>query len=160
MGPLDEDRFLAWWTEIEPAVVSLGRRLLGTIEAARDLAQDVAVGALLRFGEIRDANHFRAWVLTRARWLALDRIRAQRRTVYGGEDSWPERPAPSGSENYDAGELLRLVGALPERQKAVMMRSIAGESVADIAAELGITPATVRSLLRHARFRLAQALNL
>ena len=152
----DEARFAEWWSAVEPTVISLGRRLLGSTDAARDLAQDVAVGALLRFDIFRDATHFRAWILNRSRWLALDRIRVHRRERANEHATAPGVEAYGVSPELD--QIMRLIGALPERQQTVLLGSIEGRTASETAATLGVTPATVRSLLRHARLRLTRSM--
>ncbi|OEJ21512.1 RNA polymerase subunit sigma-24 [Streptomyces agglomeratus] len=57
--------------------------------------------------------------------------------------------------------LFRIIGELPPRQMDVMLLLHANDlSVDQVAAELGITPAGVRSNARHAKRRLRQTLGL
>lgn len=64
--------------------------------------------------------------------------------------------------SHDAGDidvrhdLLRLLDRLTPRQRQVMARTYDGDTPAEIAAELQITEATVRSLLRNARHTMAE----
>jgi RNA polymerase sigma factor (sigma-70 family) len=61
-------------------------------------------------------------------------------------------PRSQDAETIDAGcDLLRLLSLLTPRQRQVMARTYDGDTAADIAAELGMSEATVRSTLRHAR---------
>jgi len=153
----EEARFVEWWSAVEPSVLSLGRRLLGSSDAAADVAQDVAVAALLAFESFRDPTHFRAWILNRTRWLGLDRIRLSRRDHAGNQATAPEIPdAPEIPAEVD--EIIHLIDNLPERQRAALSGSIEGRTASETALRLGVTPATVRSLLRHARLRLARSL--
>src|SRR3712207_6669345 len=83
----DDRRFIEWWESVSPRVMAIGKHRLGSEEAAQDLAQDVAEVAYLKFrssseGEdsyFTDRDHFQAWVLRRAKWLALDHLRRQQR---------------------------------------------------------------------------------
>lgn len=163
--PPGAERFIEWWTLVEPKVLSLGRRILLSNDAAQDLAQDVAMNALLRFEAFQSQEHLAGWAVTRARWLAIDRLRLQRRLWPSSGDEGVasqaaiDRTSPSAAEGYESLESLEdiflAIKRLPERQRIAILRKIEGYDTGDIANELGVTEATVRSLLRHARIRLS-----
>ena len=153
----DEDRFVEWWARVQPKVFSLGRKFLSSPDAARDLTQDIALGALLRFHTFENIEHFEGWCMTRTRWLAIDRLRIDRRMRPLSEGAEPASFVPSvAHEDVDSlDDLFRAVGKLPEHQRIAITRKIEGYSTNAIARELGVTDATVRSLVRHARVRLS-----
>ena len=136
----------------------MAARLVGD-EEARDVAQDLAVVALQKFESFDDESHLAAWALTRARWLSLDRLKVQRRRL----------PLNAVGRNYTAEtpenavlaeEIQELLERLPRRQRVALELTAAGFSVGEIARELGVREATVRSLRRHARYRLLRNLDL
>jgi RNA polymerase sigma-70 factor (ECF subfamily) len=154
MASEEDGGFEGWWRAIEPKVRRLGRALLRSGEAAQDLSQEVAVAALMKYPDFRNGEHFAGWVMTRARWLALDRLRMERH-------AWPleavpaSQDAPAAEDDGALRDIFRAISRLPERQQVVTLRTIEGYSAAEIGRELGIAEATVRSLLRHARLKLA-----
>lgn len=153
----ERERFVEWWKEVEPRIIRVGRRMLGSQDAGRDLAQDLALVVLSRSSDFRDKSHFEAWLLTRARWLALDRLKLHRRTE--SLDYQAEASAEADQEQALAvSEILQLVSRLPAKQRLVFLRSLEGFSNSGIAAQLGISEATVRSHKRHARYWLASRL--
>jgi RNA polymerase sigma factor (sigma-70 family) len=121
------------------------------------VAQDVALAAYLNFEAFHDHGHFAAWCLKRARWLALDRLRAtgrvsERLTTEASDDA-------SQEVQTWLGEVMDVVAKLPAAQRDALKLSVEGYSAAEIAAHLGVTEATVRSLRRHARLNLLRRLS-
>jgi RNA polymerase sigma factor (sigma-70 family) len=154
-----DELFTQWWSVVEPRLISLGERYLASAEAARDLAQDVAIAAYRGFDSFRDQNHFNAWVLNRAKWFALDQIRSSRRAsrfLWEGV-SPPDREAPLYLTAW-LGEVAEALDELPQAQKDALKLAVEGYSSHEIALRLGVTEATVRSLRRHARIRLLERL--
>jgi RNA polymerase sigma factor (sigma-70 family) len=153
-----DELFTQWWSVVEPRLMSLGERYLASAEAARDLAQDVAIAAYRDFDSFKDQNHFTAWVLNRAKWFALDRIRSSRRSSFLGEGV--PTPGRVASQDLTAwlGEVTEALNELPQAQKDALKLTVEGYSSHEIALRLGVTDATVRSLRRHARVRLLQRL--
>ncbi|MGX1886301.1 RNA polymerase sigma factor [Streptomyces sp. NPDC055287] len=68
-------------------------------------------------------------------------------------------PLESAQDKQEWRAAMRLISKLPERQQAVLAYSVDGATTREIAHRLGITEATVRSTLRHARTRLARMLD-
>jgi RNA polymerase sigma-70 factor, ECF subfamily len=65
------------------SVARLCRRLLGPTPDAQDIAQEAALQAFLRLGELQDAAHFRAWLHAIAANLA--RMELRRRHTFSLE---------------------------------------------------------------------------
>ena len=122
-------------------------------------AEDVYQDVFLRFFEQDtadwDGEHTRAWLLraTVNRCTDLHRFRL-RRPVLALEDIAGPAPADDG-----AAELWDAVARLPEKlQTAVHLHYAEGYSTEEIAALLGVPPATVRTRLRRARLKLKDLL--
>lgn len=161
-----DSHFDEWWSRVEGRIVALGRKLLRSDEAAMDLAQDIVEGALRRFRDhpsyFADEGHLAAWCLTRARWLAIDRLRLDAHQVtlenFPDVKSHDRTPQQLALDREVAETIGLAVDHLPPKQRIVVLKTMQGKSAKQIAAMLGISPATVRSLYRHARFRLATEL--
>jgi RNA polymerase sigma-70 factor (ECF subfamily) len=125
---------------------------------------DVAEG-LHRFSG--DESAFRGWVFTIARRRAIDagRQRARRSTRPVPTESLGEIPdradtAAEAEARLATNAALDVVRRLPERQAdVVMLRVIAGLTVAETAAALRTRPGTVRVLQHRALRRLAELLD-
>ena len=122
---------------------------------AEDVYQDVFLRLLQQTADWDD-EHMKAWLIraTLNRCADLHRFRL-RRPVLALEDI-PELARPvndGGTELWDA------VARLPEKLRtAVHLHYAEGYSTEEIAALLGVPPATVRTRLRRARLKLKKLL--
>jgi len=135
-------------------------------QEAEDVAQEAFVKAYRSFRQLKDRDRFRAW-LVRMTWrAALDRQRANRRrdaremaagmTQPGHSSSWP---ALGNSAQDRTTELWAAIDALPEKLRAVIvLASIEGHDVREVATLLSVPEGTVKSRLFVARQRLKEAL--
>jgi len=130
---------------------------------AEDVAQEAFARAYLKFGQLRDRDAFRAW-LVRMTWrLALDFLRAERRRAVR-EESLEPPDAPSDFEDRAiaaerSARLWRAIDALPEKLRlAVVLVSIEEQSVRDAAVLLGLPEGTLKSRLFDARKKLKELL--
>ena len=129
---------------------------------AEDVAQDAFAKAYRNFRQLRDRDRFRAW-LARMTWrLAIDRSRASRRHPTVELDA-NEPVGPSTAETVAArdraDQLWRAIDALPEKLRLVIvLASIEGHDVKEVAALLGLPQGTVKSRLFTARQRLKEQL--
>ena len=136
------------------------RRLTGDDDEAEDVAQLVLVRLHVRAAEFDGRSRFTSWLYRVTRNVAVDRLRTERRRakLHAREQTPIERFAEAedtGSDD-DAARLARLVEAyhveLSRRQREVFdLVDMRGQSAADVAEQLGISPATVRVLLLKAR---------
>jgi RNA polymerase sigma factor (sigma-70 family) len=136
----------------------LGHKLM--VFDAEDVAQTVFTEVLARWAQVRDPRSYlyriaKNEVAARARRQFRDVDKAQR--LMGGrveclaaEDVYHQR---------DVGLVRDSLVVLPPRQREVMVRIYQGYRISDIAAEIGISTATVRSNLRHGRNTLRPLLN-
>ena len=161
-----EREFEARLVESSTLAFRIAYSVLRNREDAEDAAQDAFTKAYRHFRQLRDRNRFRAW-LARMTWrLAIDRYRTRRRrqTVeLFAHDNEGARAAESAAETFDACEraelLWRAIDALPEKLRIVLvLASIEGHEVAEVASLLEIPKGTVKSRLFVARQRLKEQL--
>lgn len=131
-------------------------------EDAEDIAQEAFARAFRSFGQLRDRERFRAWLVRTAWRLALDRRRGDRRRMAREVAVEPE-PEGSTEEVASARErathLWKAIDDLPEKLRVVIVLSgIEGHDTRDVGALLGIPEGTVRSRLFTARGALAEKL--
>lgn len=109
-------------------------------DEAPDLVQEVFLHALRKLHTLRNAAAFGPWIAMMARNRAMDFHRASRQTV-----EVTEQTAIAKSPNRAAGEILDLVRELPEAyRETLVMRFVEGMTGPEIAAQTGLTPASVR----------------
>jgi len=131
------------------SVARLCRRLLGPTPEAQDIAQEAALQAFLRLGELQDAARFGAWLHAIAANLARMELR-RRRTL--SLDAVPDGAAmivlwaagPHTPEEVHAARELHdtIVAALSElsdvNREVVIGFYLAGYSYAELAELLGV----------------------
>jgi len=110
---------------------------------ADDLVQDVFEMALEKLGSLRDPEAIGAWLAQIARNRAIDAKRALRRTE-PLDDNIPEESA-SPSVRMEARRILDTIRTLPEAyRETLVLRLVEGMSGPEIAAQVGMTPESVR----------------
>jgi RNA polymerase sigma-70 factor, ECF subfamily len=106
-----------------------------------DLVQDVFVSAMRRIGSLREAAAFPGWLASIARNRAIDFLR--RRHVEASE--LVDEPAAPDGDTSEALAILAEIAALPEAyRETLVLRLVEGLSGPEIAAQTGLTPASVR----------------
>lgn len=128
-------------------------RILGSRGDAEDVAQETLTRAFVRWRRVR--GHAEPWVARVAANLAIDVHRRARRRPTVPDDGRAEvTPAPPGGASAtDRVELVRILGALPARQRdVVVLRYLADQTEAATAAALGTS---VGSVKQHAHRGLA-----
>lgn len=145
-------------------LVFFGRRLLGSDDQARDLAQDTLLLALekLRAGKVREPDRIGAFLLGVARNLAGSR-RARESRVEPIDRVAADLVAASLAppDPLAAARVAPCVEALPEKQRAVILLSFyAEQSSAEVAASLGLTTNHVRVVRHRGVARLRECLGL
>ncbi len=132
-------------------------------EDAEDVAQEAFARAYRHFGQLKDRERFRAW-LVRTSWrLAIDRWRADRRRAAREQVVPPAAPSVSSEDlavsTERAAQLWRAIDALPDKLRIVVVLSaIEGHDVREVAALLRLPEGTVKSRLFLARKGLAEKL--
>jgi RNA polymerase sigma factor (sigma-70 family) len=128
---------------------------------ADDLAQDAAARAL-RGRATYDATRGGLWPWLRriGDRVRFDHLRREREAPELRADLEPVAPGASSEHDdltAERADALRIVAALPPRERDVLMRfHVDGESIAAIAEALGVPVGTVKSDLSRARRRLAE----
>jgi RNA polymerase sigma-70 factor (ECF subfamily) len=138
-----------------PRIRLYGRKHLRNEAAAADLMQDVLVLLLgkLREGSVRDPEQIASFALGTARQMVVDRRRGDARRARILEkfpiDVLPAELAEEEPEPIDAERLKRCLGALPERERAVLVMTFYDDRPADaVAADLKLSAGNVR-VIRH-----------
>jgi RNA polymerase sigma-70 factor (ECF subfamily) len=162
----DEAAFALLFRDLQPALIRYLRVM--TRSAAEDLAAETwfdVVKGLARFSG--DEARFRSWIFTIARRRQIDAVRAMARrpVAVWAEDAEPPDPGPedgvalAAEENSALESALRTIARLPPAQaEVVMLRAVAGLSVAEVAGAVGRRPGAVRILAHRGLRRLAEEL--
>jgi RNA polymerase sigma-70 factor (ECF subfamily) len=129
---------------------------------AEEVAQEAFVRAYRRFGQLRDRDRFRAW-LVRMTWrLAIDRQRSDRRRTAREQDAETALTRTADEDliaRERAERLWKAIDALPEKLRVVIVLANMEElDVADVARLLSLPAGTVKSRLFLARQRLKELL--
>src|SRR5688572_21344168 len=70
-----DERLAALWRVESPRVVARLMRLVGDLDTAEELTQDVFAAAIVKWRDDGVPDNPAAWLNTTARFLAIDRIR-------------------------------------------------------------------------------------
>jgi len=155
----DPAAFDSWYRAEHPIVYRLCFGLLTEATEAEDTAQDAMLHLHDRLPRFDPARRYGPWRNTVVLNLCRDRLRrmATRRAVESHEPLPTQLPRPDEvAETRELADMLRaaLVALSPREREAFVLRDLSGNSTAATAAALGITEASVRSLLTLARRRL------
>jgi RNA polymerase sigma-70 factor (ECF subfamily) len=143
-------------------------------EDAEDVTQEAFAKAYRRFGQLRDRDRFRAWIV-RITWrMALDRHRSIRRrfareTVEAGLETRRETGHDTRQEQgaddilaarERADRLWAAIEALPEKLRlVVVLAGIEGHDLKEVGALLNVPEGTVKSRFFLARKQLKERLS-
>ncbi len=147
-------------------LLAAGRRYCGDEDRAQDAVQDTLLAAGSRLSDFRGDGSVEGWLV---RMVAnfCRRSRRGRKNDPGlhldVELAAPVSAAPSPEDDAARGQLLLLLGealeSLPTRDRAMLLLADAEDWKApEIAKELGMTPAAVRTRLSRARRKLREGL--
>jgi RNA polymerase sigma-70 factor, ECF subfamily len=159
----DDDAIRALWSRFGRPVYALGLRLLGSREAAEELAQDVFVTAWRKAARFDPARgRLSTWLMTIAHNLAVDRLRREtgaRRPTLVLVDEVPDHPDASeeiGVEERDAA--TRALASLTDAERLLLRRAyFGGHTAREIAEADGIPLGTVKTRLRTAMIKVRRA---
>lgn len=151
-------------------VIGTVAKMLGGVEGAEDIAQQVFVRVWQSAPRYRPDAKFTTWLLTIVRNLVFNESRRRRRGFFqpfeNDDGSVPDfrdttsRDAAAQLEERELGEAIdAAIAALPEAQRlAIILRRFEGMPYEDIAGVLKISVPAVKSLLFRAREELRQRL--
>jgi RNA polymerase sigma factor (sigma-70 family) len=145
--PIDGD-FAAFYRSEYPASVRLAYTLVGSIEGAEDVVQELFSRLHARFHELDNPGaYLRVGIIHQCQDLWTQRRRAS---------AARHEPAPTWhTDTQGSAELFDVLQRLPYRQRAVLvLRYWADWSEADIARALGCRPGAVKSLASRGLGRL------
>ena len=143
--------------------VRVALSILRRREDAEEIAQEAYARAYRRFRDLREPRQFRAWMV-RVTWrLAIDRWRAERRRSAREQVASESSSRPDVEEEAVRAErsalLWKAIDALPGKLRSVLiLASLQGHDVREVAQLLGIPEGTVKSRLFLARKGLAESL--
>jgi RNA polymerase sigma-70 factor, ECF subfamily len=154
-------QFEAIYEDVFPSLFRYCRRLTGDADAAEDVAQEAFVRLLDREVEGHPAA-LRVWLFRVATHLIRDRYRVSenRRRLL---ETYPVSPGamPDPSEGIELDEKLgdvRLaLGALPERDRTMLLMREEGFSYREIAEAVEVQASSVGTLLARAQKRFLEA---
>lgn len=142
-------------------------RVVGSVEDAQDLTQDVFIKALQRQDQIKDPAKAAHWLSRIATNTAIDFLRKAGRVSMTELDQLPE-PVKASREESPEDRVLRaeqrgyLEGGLrllSERERvALVLRDVEGLPAEEVAEQLKCSKATVRSHIANARIKFKRYL--
>ena len=164
VGQDDAREFEARLADSSALAVRVANGVLRNQQDAEDVAQEAFARAYRNFASLRDRERFRAW-LVRMTWrLAIDHLRARKRRQRRDDAAMAVTPQAGDFEADMAARerterLWRAIDDLPERLRVVVvLASIEGHGLAEVAGLLGVAEGTVKSRMFEARQKLREAL--
>ena len=152
------DGFVEYATARRPHLRRYAYALCGDWHAADDLVQIALSKAYVSWPRIRRAGAEDAFVRRTLSRVAVDQSRRPWRRESSGLDGHDIRPAAGGCPDTRH-DLVKALARLPEMQRrTVVLRHWWGLSVAETAADLGISEGTVKSHTSRALARLHELL--
>lgn len=153
-GDSFEDLFLRHWHTVYAVLF----RLVGTREEAEDLAQEAFFRLYQKPLPPARTNNVGGWLYRVATNLGYNALRSRRRRD-AREARVVDSPAPAQPLEQvlaaeEAAEVRRALAQLGERQQACLVLRYQGFSYAEIAESLGVSPASVGTILARAEAEL------
>ena len=154
-----DDRAVAELVVRTEQVVWLLCRALGSGDDAEDLVQETYVRALRALPSFRGEAPFQAWLLSIARRVCADAVRARQRQRKLRHRLYAQR-VPSEVVQPPPTDIAGLVeGLAEERREAFLLTQVVGLSYEDAAAVVGCPIGTIRSRVSRARAELAERIH-
>ena len=166
--PADDELVAAWRSGDTSAFELLMRKHFGAVWAvalavtgdadqAEDVCQDAFIRCWQRRDQCRDPRKFRAWILTIARTVAYNHVRAASTHPKVSLDAQHLRLTESADQSVVAGSLRQhLLGIIhqvcsSEQRSVLLLKDMEGFSHREIAEHLGISETMSRRHLSDAR---------
>jgi RNA polymerase sigma-70 factor (sigma-E family) len=155
---MDQAAFIAYATARRPQMYRTACLLCGDPHRAEDIVQDTLARLYANWPRVSRADNVEGYV----RRVLVNSHYSDRRRPWRREattTSWDLPPLDPGMATEDADVIWAAIRRLPPRQRqVVVLRHIWDCSVEDTAADLGISPGTVKTQTRDALAALRRAL--
>jgi RNA polymerase sigma-70 factor (ECF subfamily) len=166
MAAGDRDAFAAFYDRHAPAVHALIRRIVREPQDAADVVQEVFWEAWQSAGGYQASRGSpEAWIFTRARSRAIDRVRSVRRrsetfvAPLAGAEGGPAASPDPAEAVADRTAIRGALAGLPERERQVIeLAYYGGLTQTEIAARLAQPLGTIKTRMRAGLERLRGAL--
>jgi len=138
----------------QPKILRLGFAILGERAAAEDAAQDALLRIWRSIDRFRGESSLSTWIYAIARNVALSARKSTRVLA-----PLIEPVVTVGAPSHATPDLMRMMAALPELQRrVVILFYLEGKSYIETAALLDLPMGTVKTYLHRARKELAASL--
>lgn len=153
-SPDDDELAARLFERHGPAVRRYLRRLTGHAEVANDLTQDVYLRVVRSAGNYEPREREQAWLFRIARHVFLDHRKERSRRPQPEEASVENAAAPAQAIRIDLDAALERLDATD--RDAFLLCEVGGLRYDEIASQLGLTVASVRSRIYRARLKLRE----
>jgi RNA polymerase sigma-70 factor (ECF subfamily) len=153
----DAEAFAMLYDRYKAVMASYVYVFTGSREEADNIVQEVFLAVIRRADSLTPEGNFRAYLLTRARGLALNLKRVKVPESGDCPEVAADAPGPAEiAESMESAERLAdALAALPREQREVVaLRAHAGMTVTEIAEMLGEPVGTIKSRYRYALEKL------
>lgn len=154
---MSDDKWLdALYRENCRGMYAYARTALRSATDAEEAVQETFCVALTKPKALRSSQNPVGWLYTALKFVIKSLMRSRSRSyrLFCQLDDASELPAPTGDADALADELLEALG--DDEREVVRRCAIEGESSAECASALGISPAACRKRLQRARERLRE----
>jgi RNA polymerase sigma-70 factor (ECF subfamily) len=141
-------------------IFSIVYRILGNVEDAQDVTQDVFIRALQRRDQLKDLDKAAHWLSRIASNAAIDHLRRKKRITWTELDEPLQNTLPAGAESSEdlllrserRAQLQSVLDQLTPRERAALiLRDVEDLPAGEVARVLNCGKATVRSHIANAR---------
>lgn len=159
----DNERVKELWAEFSGPVRGYLRKQTGSDADADDLLQEVFLRIHRNVCNLRDTSKLQGWVYQIARNVVINRARSRknRTPVEIDVDTMADGAEPSGRDAIDLTPTLRrFMAELPPKYREPLIRQeFQGQSLQEIADELGLSLSAAKSRVRRGRLLLREMLD-
>ncbi|HKC55951.1 MAG TPA: RNA polymerase sigma factor [Vicinamibacterales bacterium] len=158
----DADAFEELYRQHARRLFSLVVRMIGSVEDAEDLLQEVFLQAHRKLAGFRGESTLGTWLYRLTMNHCLDHLRGRQAKMSRATDSLddegtvePMAPAPAVPAAVSRMDLEKAIGALPPGSRAAfLLHDVEGFEHREIAGILGVSEGTSKSQVHKARLKL------
>jgi RNA polymerase sigma-70 factor (ECF subfamily) len=141
---------------------NLTSRMVGSLQEAEDLLQEVFLHAYRKLGSFRGDSSLATWLYRLGMNQCLDHLRGRQVRMSQATDSLDDEmtaeaasPSPATPIAVNRIDLERAIGRLPEKCRAAfLLHDVEGFEHHEVAAILGVSEGTSKSQVHKARMKL------